>query len=480
MLKHQKGSALLVSAVITVSLFASCTSDITDAELSDTITSISMEESVDLSDTRQTEIITEESETSYTEKTEGSDISEISENFFTDSFDYDINEVYTTQPIPETEITTVNAETNYSEENDTSVSSQNIVTEVAVTEISNLSSITETVTENGTKTNVSNIKNETIIYSEFDYCKAILVTDEIYYLAYNYGSIAPKIVTLDENGYAVRSGALDATTVNYSVSQFDDRIYVMYNTYLSEFQKSGTACKIFDMELNEIAGYDISSFTKDPQYAAINENSIFYSKSGKIYSVGYDGKNKKVILDMKAEGSGMTSISSIAANNDYVAFTAQGAGQCYGVIDLKTNEVQIIDDDTIFYPEVFGDHIMFPSQQSTSGSATTASGKVVVFDGGEFKTIYPKSKLESGQSFCAMSNGGKLITQDFSEAKYGEGNMCLRLYDENGNCIKECITEYGYDPVAGDNGIMAYSFLEKNRKKAKNGETLYVSKIIPY
>lgn len=490
MFKSKVSSSILVSAAITVSLFTSCTSDIIEAELSDTETSISVETSVDLSNTQQTEITTEESETSYTEKTEESDISNIDEIFITDSFDYDTydgNKAYTAQLTPETEITTVNAETKYSGENDGSSSSQNVVTEAAITESNSSSSITGTVTKSESESNMSNIKDEKIVYSEFDYCKAILISDEIYYLAYNHDSTIPQIVTLNENGYAVHSGALEANSADYYVTHLDDRIYIMYSTFADGINKTGTGCKIFDMELNEIGRYDISSFTKDPQYAAINENSIFYRKSGKVYSVGYDGKNKKVIWDLATDGGGATTISALAANNDYVAFTAQGPGGengsttwYYGVIDLKTNKVQIINDDAIFYPEVFGDYIMFPSRLGSSGSEITASGKVVIFNGSEFKTIYPKTQLESGQGYCAMSNGGKLLTQDFSESKYGEGNMCVRLYDENGKCIKEIINEYGYYLVAGDNGIIAYSFLDKNEKKSRQGKIIFVSKVIEY
>ncbi len=333
-----------------------------------------------------------------------------------------------------------------------------------------------TAAKNGkSKTNLLDIKSKKNIYSEFDYCEAVLVTDDIYYIAYNYGDASAKIVTLNGNGDIVHSGEL-GYSANFYVTYLDDRIYVVYNKYKKDNNAKETYCKIFDVELNEIASYNITSFSRNPQYVAINKNGIIYIKINKVYSVGFDGKNKKVILDLTADCDGANSISSLAANNDYVAFTAQGyGGWYYGVIDLKTNKAQIINDDTIFYPKVYGDYIMFPSRLLKWDKA---SGKIVVFNGSEFKTIEPKTQLESGQSYCVMTTDGKVITQEFSESKYGEENMCIRVYNENGKCLKEFITETGFY-LAGNNELIVYSFIDKNPKRGSR-KTSHVTKIIEY
>lgn len=327
------------------------------------------------------------------------------------------------------------------------------------------------------KTNLSHIKNKKNIYSEFDYCKAVLVSDEIYYIAYNYGGTSAQIVTLDGNGDVVYNGDL-GYSANFYVTYIDERIYIIYNSFTKNNKKTGTYCKIFDMELNEVAGYDITAFSKDPQYVAVNKNGIIYKKSSKVYSVGFNGKNKKVILDLSTDCKGATSISSLAANNDYAAFTAQGSKWYYGVVDLKTNKAKIINDDKVFYPTVYGNYIMFPSWLGGNATVDTASGNVIVFNSGKFKTIKPKTQLESGQGYCVMTTSGKLITQEFSETKYGEENMCIRVYNEDGNCLKEIITEKGYYP-AGNNEIIVYCFFDKNKKRGNDQKT-FISKIIEY
>lgn len=325
------------------------------------------------------------------------------------------------------------------------------------------------------KTNLSDIISQKNVYSEFDYCEAVLVTDDIYYIAYNYGGVSAKIVTLNESGDIVHSGDL-GYSANFYVTHLDDKIYVVYNKYKKDNNAKETYCKIFDVELNELASYNITAFSRDPQYVAVNKNGIIYKKAAKVYSVGFDGKNKKVILDLAEDCDGADFISSLVANNDYAAFTAQGYdGWYYGVISLKTNKVQIINDDTIFYPKVYGNYIMFPSRLLKWNKA---SGKIVIFNGNEFKTIKPKTQLESGQSYCVMTTGGKVITQEFSESKYGEENMCIRVYDENGKCLKEIITEEGFY-LTGNNEVIVYSFIDKNPKRDSR-KTSYVTKIIEY
>lgn len=325
------------------------------------------------------------------------------------------------------------------------------------------------------KTNLSDVKSKKNIYSGFDHCEAVLVIDDIYYIAYNYGGTSAKIVTLNESGDIVHSGEL-GYSANFYVTHLDDKIYVVYNKYKKDNNAKETYCKIFDVELNELASYNITAFSRDPQYVAVNKNGIIYKKAAKVYSVGFDGKNKKVILDLAEDCDGADFISSLVANNDYAAFTAQGYdGWYYGVISLKTNKVQIINDDTIFYPKVYGNYIMFPSRLLKWNKA---SGKIVIFNGNEFKTIKPKTQLESGQSYCVMTTGGKVITQEFSESKYGEKNMCIRVYDESGKCLKEIITEEGFY-LTGNNELIVYSFIDKNPKRDSR-KTSYVTKIIEY
>lgn len=325
------------------------------------------------------------------------------------------------------------------------------------------------------KSDLAGIRSERTVCSKFDHCKAVLVSDEIYYIAYNYGGVSAQIVTLDENGDVVQKGDL-GYSADFYVTQLDDRIYVMYSTYTRDNIKTGTACKIFDTELNEIAEYDTAKFAKDPQYMAVNKNGVIYSKSGKIYSADFDGKNKRALLDLDKDCIGADSITSVAANNDYAAFTLGGfGGRYYGVIDLKTGEIQMKNDNTVFYPEVHGDYIMFPSYLLEWNKA---SGKVVVFDGSEFKTIEPEMQLESGQGYCTMTMDGRLITQEFSESKYGEENMCIRVYGKDGNRLKEIITETGYYP-AGNNETIVYKLRDQS-SKGNNEKSSYVSKVIEY
>ena len=156
------------------------------------------------------------------------------------------------------------------------------------------------------KSDLAGIRSERTVCSKFDHCKAVLVSADIYYIAYNYGGVSAQIVTLDENGDVVQKGDL-GYSADFYVTQLDDRIYVMYSTYTRDNIKTGTACKIFDTELNEIAEYDTAKFAKDPQYMAVNKNGVIYSKSGKIYSADFDGKNKQVLLDLDKDCIGADS-----------------------------------------------------------------------------------------------------------------------------------------------------------------------------
>lgn len=335
----------------------------------------------------------------------------------------------------------------------------------------NDSTITSAAEKEVRKSDMASIRAEKTVSSEFEHCEAVLVSDDVYYIAYNYGGDSAKIVTLDENGNTVCSGDL-GYSADFYVTQLDDRIYVVYNTFAKDNTIKKTCCKIFDMELNELAKHDISAYSKTPQYVGVNKNGIVYSKSGKICYADFDGKNKRVLLDLAKDCSGADSITSIAANNDYAAFTLGGfGGRYYGVIDLETGEIQIKNDNTVFYPEVHGNYIMFPSYLLEWDKA---SGKVVVFNGSGFKTIEPEMQLESGQGYCVMTQDGKLITQEFSEPKYGEEKMCIRIYDGDGKRIKEIITEEGYY-LAGNDEKIVYSFRDKN-----SDNPYYATKIIEY
>lgn len=321
------------------------------------------------------------------------------------------------------------------------------------------------------KSDMASIRSEKNVSSKFDNCKVVLVSDDIYYIAYNYGGESAKIVTLDENGNTVRSGDL-GYSADFYVTQLDDKIYVVYNTFSKDKSIKGTCCKIFDAELNEVAVHDISAYSKTPQYVGVNKNGIIYRKSGKLYYADFDGKNKKVLLDLAKDCSGADSITSVAANNDHAAFTLGGfGGRYYGVADLKTGEIQMKNDNTVFYPEVHGDYIMFPSYLLDWNKA---SGKVIVFNGSGFNTVETETQLESAQGYCTMTVDGRLITQEFSESKYGEKNMCVRIYSETGKCIKEIITEKGYYPAGKDKKVV-YSFHNEN-----NDSPYFDTKIIEY
>lgn len=357
--------------------------------------------------------------------------------------------------------------------------------------ISGMSQVTLNAKKSIVKTELANVKSEKVVSTKYDLCQVVLISDKIYYIGYDYDTISPSIFTLDNKNKIMGSAKLAVNAGNISVKQLDDKIYVTYNTMASSgVVKTGLYCKIFDKDLNLISEYNLKAFsTRFKNQTDINESKIFYVKDTKLYSVGFNGKNKKAILDLENENCDANYISAIAATNNYVAFTLQNSKNeyYYGVTDLTTGKSQIIKNNDIDCPQICGESIMWASKAGFKGNSSNvfeSSRKITIFKDGQFKTIKTKTDIEAAYTFCNLTNSGEVVTLEFSESKYGEECVCVRMYDIKGKCIKEFVTElpnskgYHTSSICADDGLIAINFRYENKKS--NGGFIATTKLIEY
>lgn len=456
---------------------------------------VNNEKDFDTRHNNESETISENSNASFSKKSEESDISNISEGIIIEPSDnntYDGNETYTSHQNPDTTSTSIGA--NDIGKKFSSDISENVTTTTVVTEIKSvdISSVTETTYNSDSLTDLSkkesepedtsSIKTERIVNTKYDGCQVVLVSDDIYYIGYNYNSVTPYIFTLNSKDEIVNSAKLADDAGSINVKQLDDKIYVMYNTY-SGYDTTGLYCKIFDKTLNLLGDYNLTAFSKDwIGQTTVNENNIFYVMKMKIYSIGYDGKDKKVIFDISNENCDANYINTIAANNDYIAFLLQDSNNeyYYGIVNLKTEETQIIKNNDVDSPQVYGDSIMWTGKASFDNSnEIKSSKKIIVFNNGQFRTVNTKTDYEVLKGACSLTNDGEVVTMEYSKAKYGLGAFYIRMYDKDGKCIKEFpANDFSASGILAGNQTIAYNFDYED--KTSHGIHVASTKLIEY
>ncbi len=495
---------VLVSCIIATSLLDFCSLDTIEAELSDTKASTTIETIKNVSDTQhntETKITSDSYLKSYTEKGKESNTSTIPEEITSVSSGYDTyaeKDTYTARQSTGTTYDIV--EKNDIEENIFSDSMKTVTTtSVAMENKSNTYSITEIICNSDFQVNsskkqinsskkkkqlkdLSSIKSERIINTKYDVCQAVLVSDDIYYIGYNHNAVTSYIFTLNSNDKIINSAKLANNAGSINVKQIDDKIYVIYRTY-SKDVATGSYCKIFSKELNLLGDYNLSKFPMEwIGQISVNENNIFYTKGMKIYSVNYNGKNKKAIFDLSNENCNADYINTIAANNKYVAFVLQGPNNeyYYGVVDLKTGKSQIIKDNDIDDPKVYGESIMWTSRAGFDEKGVfSSSKKITIFNNGQFRTINTKTDYEASNGSCSLTSEGEVVTMEYSKSKYGLGVFCIRIYDVNGKCIKEFFAnDSASSGILANDRIIAYNFdCDSKTSNKKIGGTV---KLIEY
>lgn len=483
---------VLVSCIIATSLLDFCTLDTIEAELSDTKASTTIETIKNVSDTQhntETKITSDSYLKSYAEKGKESNTSTIPDAE---------KDTYTARQSAGTTYDIV--EKNDIEENTFSDSMKTVTTtSVAMKNKSNTYSITEIICNSDIQVNsskkqvnsskkkkqlkdLSNIKSERIINTKYDVCQAVLVSDDIYYIGYNHNEVTSYIFTLNSNDKIINSAKLANNAGSINVKQIDDKIYVVYRTY-SKGVATGTYCKIFSKELNLLGDYNLSKFPMEwIGQISVNENNIFYTKGMKIYSVNYNGKNKKAIFDLSNENCNADYINTIAANNKYVAFVLQDSNNeyYYGVVDLKTGKSQIIKNNDIGDPKVYGESIMWTGSAGFDEKGVfSSSKKIIIFNNGKFRTINTKTDYEASNGACSLTSEGEVVTMEYSKSKYGLGVFCIRMYDVNGKCIKEFFANNSASSgILANDKIIAYNFdCDSKTSNKKIGGTV---KLIEY
>ena len=495
---------VLVSCIIATSLLGSYSLDTIEAELSDTEASTTIETIKNVSDTQhntETKIISDSYLKSYTEESEESNTSAIPEEITTVSSEYDTyaeKNTYTTRQSTETTFDIV--EKNDIEENIFSDSTKTVTaTSVAMENKTDTYSINKTLCNSNFQVNsskkqvnsskkkkqledLSSIKSERTINTKFDLCKAVLFSDDIYYIGYNHNAATSYIFTLNSKDKITNSAKLANNVGSTNVKQIDDKIYVVYRTY-SEGVATGSYCKIFSKELNLLGEYNLSKFPMEwIGQISVNENNIFYTKGMKIYSINYNGKNKKAIFDLSNEKCDANYINTIAANNKYVAFVLQDPNNeyYYGVVDLKTGKSQIIKNNDIDDPKVYGESIMWTGRAGFDEKGVfSSSKKIIIFNNGQFRTINTKTDYEASNGSCSLTSEGEVVTMEYSKSKYGLGVFCIRIYDINGKCVKEFFANNSAaSGILANNRIIAYNFdCDSKTSNKKIGGT---TKLIEY
>lgn len=319
------------------------------------------------------------------------------------------------------------------------------------------------------------ISEKVELQTDYDMLLARLVDDEgnIYLSAYNVGSnsqaLSPKILKMDTSGKIIAScdGRADV------IKQIGNKIYVLTERFDDDFKTklSGVKCRVYSKDLKLKKTYKLT-FAKSCQFADVNSKKVCYLKGEKIYLSDLNGKNKKVICDFKSKELNGAFCQGVALTEKYAAFTAvksvnnKRVTYC-GALDLETGELQLEEQPLLWLPKPFNETIIWNSNASGSGSASSGSSQIVVFKDGSFSTVKTKTKLESLNDVTVDSKGNIITTG------YSSGEGFYRIYADGKS--KKTAYNDSYVCAAANCEIIAHSYT------VKIGNKYYVKTVlIPY
>lgn len=362
------------------------------------------------------------------------------------------------------------------------------------------------------------LKGEIKVKTDFKVTKAILVSDDrIYYIGNNRGRNVTVFSTDHEgnikNSLEIKSNLKDEngafSTYGETMKQVGDYLYYFYTaTPYFELNLPETGewvaipdgvvipkpqsfkCVKLDKELNIIDEYELKDYVKsaEEQFVDVNSTKIAYVKSGKkIYTVNHDGSGKKLLYTVGDNGIDTYHVNSIAMNEDYIAFMAQGSRGTYttikgsdgttiyqgdpdhtycGIIDLKTGEVKLEEKDGAAFVKAYEN--IFTWNDSSKEPWSGKGGTIYTYDEKSFGSVKTKTAYES--YYHTVDSDGRLIGCDLK-------TPCLNVY-ENGKLVKTVPisdSEYsGFVTFTANNGVAAFTYTD-----TKSGTTCKV-KLIAY
>ena len=381
----------------------------------------------------------------------------------------------------------------------------------------------KSVTESAEKENAKSpaFKGEREVKTNFKIAKAMLVSDDRVYYMGNNGDRNVTVFSTDyegniKNSLEIKSDLKDEngalSTYGDTMKQVGDYLYYFYTatpyidlnlpetgewvniTGVSQyyFTPQSFKCLKLDKELNIIDEFELKDYVKggQEQFVDVNSTKIAYVKSGKkIYTMNQDGSGKKLLYTVGDKGIDTYHVNSIAMNEDYIAFMAQGSRGTYttlkgsdgttiyqgdpdhiycGIIDLKTGEVKLEEKDGAAFVKAYEN--IFTWTDNSNEPWSGKSGTIHTYDEKSFGSVKTKTSYEP--YYHTVDNDGRIIGCDLK-------TPCLNVY-ENGKLIKTVpisdngSEHFGFVTFTANNGVAAYTYTD-----TKSGTTCKV-KLIAY
>lgn len=246
-----------------------------------------------------------------------------------------------------------------------------------------------------------------------------------------------------------------------SVKEIGDKISAVYMADKSEQNETifdATICTkivFYDMQLNKISEYNIESLQNKeiavPFEFDYNDKILIHLNKDIInreclYEYNFTTGEDKVLMELNQDLTqyDFCSFLNIALADDYIAFTLTTSDQNNDEINMigKCNldgsnpEVKIeqgkCDVNVCNNAALWIDNFSSRSQNS--------SGKLIIYNDGEYKTITTKTADESWKS--KLTNGGKTILSLETKYQNNEDSSTVRIY-ENNDMLKEFTFDNG-------------------------------------
>ena len=384
------------------------------------------------------------------------------------------------------------------------------------------------------------------IKSPFENISDCLITDDgqVYYVGSN-SNDGGYIFTLDEKGNVAKKVKLYDYCAGVELKQIDENICVLYNgSYdLSPWTGDDTEegwhqvflppdggvkdlyMVMFDKELNQLSKHDITSYakTKTAQYVDVNSTNVIYTKGSlpkKLYAANYDGSDKKVILDLNETDHSNFFIESIAVTEKYAALTIKpymreetDVDRC-AAVDLETSELTVLDHDFSYFPEAFGDTMIWrctlpydrggyfeseeayakyrEEQDALNEARFKQSNEVgympgveyVVFRDGKFSTVRTEKPTEATW-YAHVDNNGRVMTTSTDDYDNHYGDNLVKIYEDSRLVQKIKVDPRDHCPEGAENpgvslltaneGILSFRYSYK-----LNGKYYYDILLVPY
>lgn len=334
------------------------------------------------------------------------------------------------------------------------------------------------VSADTTAESISAAVEESVVQSKYDYTKAILVSSsgEVYYLGFNNTPSEYCIFTMNDSGNIDKSAKLSYDFANIKYKITGENICVLYNKVESG-RIGSVVCDKFDNELNKIGTYDFSAMTSDSQYIDVSDTKVCYCKGKRLFVCDYDGSHRKTLLNLKSDIKDVNYFMSIAINDKYAAFTAEGTNNGksfyrYGIVNIETGKKYIYSSDSISFCKSFGSNIVWYSgyQNVSFGDddqRASGTGELQLLMGNRKTMLQTKTTGESMNICSVMTDDGQIVTYEADKNKYGEKEICIRIY-QNKECIKEFIQKIPHSrnylaitDFTANNGKIAISYSDK-------------------